>query len=51
MQAEHAAQLSLHEMLLCIAPVILASFAYPLGNRKMMEVCAGALMLISGYWG
>ncbi|MDI5789231.1 multidrug resistance efflux transporter family protein [Bacillus licheniformis] len=21
-------------MLLCIAPVILASFAYPLGNRK-----------------
>lgn len=26
-----------------ILPVILASFAYPLGNRKMMEVCAGRL--------
>ncbi|MMZ54472.1 hypothetical protein D1872_162960 [compost metagenome] len=26
-----------------ILPVILASFAYPLGNRKMMEACAGRL--------
>lgn len=43
MQAEHAAQLSLHEMLLCVVPVMLASFAYPLGNRKMMEACAGRL--------
>ncbi|MFN2747223.1 multidrug resistance efflux transporter family protein [Bacillus sp. z60-18] len=43
MQAEHAAQLSLKEMVLCVAPVILASFAYPLGNRKMMELCGGRL--------
>ncbi|AJO18227.1 multidrug resistance efflux transporter family protein [Bacillus paralicheniformis] len=43
MQAEHAAQLSLHEMLLCVVPVMLASFAYPPGNRKMMEACAGRL--------
>lgn len=43
MQLEHAAQLSLQEMLFCVVPVLLASFAYPLGNRKMMEVCAGRL--------
>ncbi|WP_409296739.1 multidrug resistance efflux transporter family protein [Peribacillus sp. SCS-26] len=26
-----------------IIPVLIASFAYPLGNRKMMEVCGGSL--------
>lgn len=29
--------------MLGIIPVILASFAYPLGNRKMMEVCGNRL--------
>ncbi|KAA6452751.1 DMT family transporter [Bacillus swezeyi] len=43
MQAEHAAQLSLHEMVLCVVPVLFASFAYPLGNRQMMEICKGRL--------
>ncbi|MEC1356079.1 multidrug resistance efflux transporter family protein [Bacillus sonorensis] len=43
MQLEHAAQLSFQDMLYCVVPVIIASFAYPLGNRKMMEVCAGRL--------
>ncbi len=31
--------LSNSEMLFRIIPVILAAFAYPLGNRKMIEVC------------
>ncbi|CAM4414321.1 multidrug resistance efflux transporter family protein [Paenibacillus tarimensis] len=26
-----------------VLPVVLAAFAYPLGNRKMMEVCGGRL--------
>ncbi|KIL78495.1 multidrug resistance efflux transporter family protein [Bacillus badius] len=43
MQAAHARQLSLQAALLCILPIIAASFAYPLGNRKMMEVCADRL--------
>lgn len=29
--------------MLGILPVIVAAFAYPLGNRKMMEVCGGRL--------
>lgn len=43
MQIEHAKQLSLETLLLGVFPVLLASFAYPLGNRKMMDVCGGRL--------
>ena len=39
MQFEEAKNMSLLKTLLGIVPVILAAFAYPLGNRKMMEVC------------
>ncbi|MCY9661821.1 multidrug resistance efflux transporter family protein [Paenibacillus chondroitinus] len=38
-QAEHSDQLSVKEDLVGTLPVLLAAFAYPLGNRKMMEVC------------
>lgn len=43
MQLEQANEVSLTDLLYGILPVILASFAYPLGNRKMMEVCTGRL--------
>ncbi|PLR96850.1 DMT family transporter [Bacillus sp. T33-2] len=43
MQIEHASHLSVKELLLGLIPVIIASFAYPLGNRKMMDICAGRL--------
>ncbi|OCA88971.1 DMT family transporter [Pseudobacillus wudalianchiensis] len=43
MQAEQARQLSLQAVLLCIVPIVIASFAYPLGNRKMMDVCSNRL--------
>ena len=39
MQWEHARLLSPGQALLCVLPILLAAFAYPLGNRKMMEVC------------
>lgn len=42
-QQENAGGLSFSEMAVGILPVILAAFAYPLGNRKMMEVCSGKL--------
>ncbi|MFI8575527.1 multidrug resistance efflux transporter family protein [Rossellomorea aquimaris] len=42
-QQENASGLSFSEMAVGILPVILAAFAYPLGNRKMMEVCSGKL--------
>ncbi|XKE95452.1 multidrug resistance efflux transporter family protein [Metaplanococcus flavidus] len=43
MQKEHAKQLSLENVLYGIVPILIASFAYPLGNPKMMEVCEGRL--------
>ncbi|PEB50618.1 hypothetical protein CON65_14795 [Bacillus pseudomycoides] len=43
MQVEHASSLGIRETILCVAPVIVAAFAYPLGNRKMMQVCKGEL--------
>lgn len=43
MQYEHASHLSLKPVLLTIIPVLIASFAYPLGNRKMMALCDGRL--------
>lgn len=43
MQVEQAQILSLRNLLLGVVPVLIASFAYPLGNRKMMDVCDGRL--------
>lgn len=43
MQAEQARALSASSIWLCVLPVLVASFAYPLGNRKMMEVTGGRL--------
>lgn len=43
MQVEQSQSISTQDFLFGTLPVILASFAYPLGNRKMMEVCAGRL--------
>ncbi|MFT8320461.1 MAG: multidrug resistance efflux transporter family protein [Bacillus sp. (in: firmicutes)] len=43
MQVEYAMELSIRSTLLCFIPIVIASFAYPLGNRKMMEVCNGRL--------
>ncbi|WP_028402831.1 DMT family transporter [Ectobacillus panaciterrae] len=43
MQVEQANHFSLKNVLLGVIPVIIASFAYPLGNRKMMDICVGRL--------
>ncbi|MGG1575968.1 DMT family transporter [Fictibacillus sp. NRS-1165] len=43
MQIEQARTLSFNDVLLGVLPVLAASFAYPLGNRKMMEICGGRL--------
>ncbi|MEQ8156248.1 MAG: multidrug resistance efflux transporter family protein [Clostridiaceae bacterium] len=39
MQFEEASDISHIKIFLGIIPVIIAAFAYPLGNRKMIEVC------------
>ncbi|PSL31134.1 putative multidrug resistance efflux transporter [Planomicrobium soli] len=43
MQLEAAQKISLEVFLLGFLPVLVASFSYPLGNRKMMELCDGRL--------
>lgn len=40
-QVPQAKSVSTESLLLGIVPVIIAAFAYPLGNRKMMDVCGG----------
>ncbi|MEO2075534.1 MAG: multidrug resistance efflux transporter family protein [Bacillus sp. (in: firmicutes)] len=42
-QVDQANRLSVLEVSLGVVPVLIASFAYPLGNRKMMEMCEGRL--------
>lgn len=43
MQLDQASHLSILNMALGVVPIVIASFAYPLGNRKMMDVCGGRL--------
>lgn len=42
-QIPQAKTVSLQALMLGILPVMVAAFAYPLGNRKMMDVCSGRL--------
>lgn len=42
-QLPHANNVSTHTLLLGTLPVVVAALAYPLGNRKMMELCGGRL--------
>lgn len=43
MQVQHAQVISIRELLLGTIPVIIATIAYPLGNRKMMHILDGKL--------
>lgn len=43
MQVEHTKHITISNLLLGVVPVVIASFAYPLGNRKMMDVSQGRL--------
>ncbi len=42
-QLDHLTNVSIQTVLLGLLPVLIAAFAYPLGNRKMMEICQGRL--------
>ncbi len=43
MQMEHASSVSITSVILCVIPLIVSAFSYPLGNRKMMQVVNGDL--------
>lgn len=42
-QIQNASALTAWDVIIGILPVVVAAFAYPLGNRKMMELCGGRL--------
>ncbi len=42
-QLQNANHLTLSVVAVGVLPVVIAAFAYPLGNRKMMEICGGRL--------
>ncbi|KJE29000.1 putative membrane protein [Geobacillus kaustophilus] len=42
-QFQQASRLTWRETAFGVFPVIVTAFAYPLGNRKMIEHCAGQL--------
>lgn len=42
-QIPSSQNVSTPQLLLSILPVVVAAFAYPLGNRKMMDLCQGRL--------
>ena len=42
-QIPHAQSVEVRTLLLGIIPILVAAFAYPLGNRKMMELLGGRL--------
>lgn len=46
MQISQAKSISTEELILGMVPVLIAAFAYPLGNRKMMQVTNGKLNAI-----
>ncbi|MEG6586749.1 DMT family transporter [Dendrosporobacter sp. 1207_IL3150] len=42
-QVRDDSNLVINDLIIGILPVTIAAFAYPLGNRKMMEICDGRL--------
>lgn len=42
-QLEHASSVPILNVILCVIPIIISAFSYPLGNRKMMQVVNGEL--------
>lgn len=50
-QFEEASQISVSDLIAGIIPVLIAAFAYPFGNRKMIELCEGRLSTIQRVFG
>lgn len=50
-QFQEAKNISFFHTIMGISPVILAAFSYPLGNRKMMEICGDKLTTFERIFG
>lgn len=50
-QYEQSTTIGIKAMLLSIIPILIAAFAYPLGNRKMMSVCKDEISTLERVFG
>ena len=51
MLSEEAKKISVIDSLFVVIPVLFAAFSYPLGNRKMMELCSSRLNTLQRVFG
>ena len=51
MLSEEAKKISILDSFLVVIPVLFAAFSYPLGNRKMMELCSSRLNTLQRVFG
>ncbi len=51
MQCEHASEVPLSGLILTVVPMLISAIAYPLGNRKMMQLVDGELGTIQRIFG
>ena len=51
MQVPHMEQTDGRTVFLTLAPILAAAFSYPLGNRKMMELCPASMTTIGRVYG
>lgn len=51
MLSEEAKKISIIDSLFVVVPVLFATFSYPLGNRKMMELCSNRLSTLQRVFG
>lgn len=51
MLSEEAKKISIIDSLFVVVPVLFAAFSYPLGNRKMMELCSNRLSTLQRVFG
>lgn len=51
MLSEEAKKISIIDSLFVVVPVLFAAFSYPLGNRKMMELCSSRLNTLQRVFG
>ena len=51
MQVPHLKRMEVRTVLFTLAPILVAAFSYPLGNRKMMELCPASMTTIGRVYG
>jgi drug/metabolite transporter (DMT)-like permease len=51
LQLTNMEKLETNKVIITLLPIILAAFAYPLGNRKMMKICPSSITTIQRVFG